>query len=57
MLIEEGGLRHLRDIKENEQTDPDVLQITAEILDSVDTHIRYYGKPKSLQKPEAKSNG
>ncbi|XP_025062438.1 protein zyg-11 homolog B isoform X2 [Alligator sinensis] len=57
MLIEEGGLRHLHDIKGNEQTDPDVLQITAEILDSVDTHIRYYGKPKSLQKPEAKSNG
>ncbi|XP_019386985.1 PREDICTED: protein zyg-11 homolog B-like isoform X2 [Crocodylus porosus] len=54
MLIEESGLQHLHDIKQNEQTDPDVLQITAEILDSVDTHTRYYGRPKSLQKPEAK---
>uniref|UniRef100_K7G4F3 Zyg-11 family member A, cell cycle regulator n=1 Tax=Pelodiscus sinensis TaxID=13735 RepID=K7G4F3_PELSI len=57
MLIEEGGLQHLYDIKESNQTDPDVLQINSAILDTVETHMMYYGRPKFLKKPQTKSNG
>ncbi|KAM9129565.1 protein zyg-11 homolog B-like [Pangshura tecta] len=57
MLIEEGGLQHLYDIKENNQTDPAVLQINNEILDTAETHMMYYGRPKYLKKPQTKSNG
>uniref|UniRef100_A0A8C8R5X8 Zyg-11 family member A, cell cycle regulator n=1 Tax=Pelusios castaneus TaxID=367368 RepID=A0A8C8R5X8_9SAUR len=57
MLIEEGGLQHLYNIKENNQSDPDVLRINTEILDSVETHMMYYGRPKCLKKPQSKANG
>lgn len=57
MLIEEDGLQHLYNIKENDQSDPDVLYLTAEILTYMDNHMMYYGKPKHLKELQAKSNG
>nr|XP_020643769.1 protein zyg-11 homolog B-like isoform X3 [Pogona vitticeps] len=57
MLIEENGLQHLYNIKENDQSDPDLQNFTAEILTYVDTHMKYYGKPKHLKESQAKSNG
>ncbi|XP_025024133.1 protein zyg-11 homolog B isoform X1 [Python bivittatus] len=57
MLIEENGLQHLHNIKENDQSDPDVQYLTTEILSYVETHMKYYGKPKHLKALQAKSNG
>uniref|UniRef100_A0A8D0DVN4 Zyg-11 family member A, cell cycle regulator n=1 Tax=Salvator merianae TaxID=96440 RepID=A0A8D0DVN4_SALMN len=57
MLIEENGLQHLYNIKENDHSDPDVQYLTTEILTYVDTHMKYYGKPKHLKELRAKSNG
>ncbi|XP_015278775.1 PREDICTED: protein zyg-11 homolog B-like [Gekko japonicus] len=57
MLIEEDGLQHLYNIKENDQSDPDVLYLTTEILTYMDNHMMYYGKPKHLKELQAKSNG
>uniref|UniRef100_A0A8D0H677 Zyg-11 family member A, cell cycle regulator n=1 Tax=Sphenodon punctatus TaxID=8508 RepID=A0A8D0H677_SPHPU len=57
MLIEEDGLPHLYNIKENDQADPDVRRIVAEILASVDTHMLYYGKPKNLKELQTESKG
>nr|XP_028589291.1 protein zyg-11 homolog B-like [Podarcis muralis] len=57
MLIEENGLQHLYNIKENDQSDPDVQYLTNEILSYVDTHMKYYGKPKQRKEIQAKSNG
>ncbi|KAM6456407.1 protein zyg-11 homolog B isoform X1 [Python bivittatus] len=45
MLIEEGGLHHLFNIKENSQTDPDVQRIAVSILDSLEKHILRHGRP------------
>ncbi|XP_061488986.1 protein zyg-11 homolog B isoform X3 [Rhineura floridana] len=45
MLIEEGGLHHLFNIKENSQTDPDVQRIAISILDSLEKHILRHGRP------------
>ncbi|KAL7985077.1 hypothetical protein Chor_003647 [Crotalus horridus] len=53
MLIEENGLQHLYNIKENEQSDPDVRYLTTEVLSYVETHIKYYGKPKHLKELQA----
>uniref|UniRef100_UPI001C4013EA Protein zyg-11 homolog B n=1 Tax=Homo sapiens TaxID=9606 RepID=UPI001C4013EA len=39
MLIEEGGLQHLYNIKDHEHTDPHVQQIAVAILDSLEKHI------------------
>ncbi|XP_044286111.1 protein zyg-11 homolog B-like isoform X1 [Varanus komodoensis] len=57
ILIEENGVQHLYNIKENVQSDPDVQYLTTEILTYMDTHMKYYGKPKHLKEPQAKSNG
>lgn len=57
MLLEEDGLQHLHNIKENAQSDPDVQYLTTEILTYIDTHMLYYGKPKHLKELQAKSNG
>uniref|UniRef100_A0A8C6XW05 Zyg-11 family member B, cell cycle regulator n=1 Tax=Naja naja TaxID=35670 RepID=A0A8C6XW05_NAJNA len=45
MLIEEGGLHHLFNIKENNQTDADVQRIAVSILDSLEKHILRHGRP------------
>uniref|UniRef100_A0A803T764 Zyg-11 family member B, cell cycle regulator n=1 Tax=Anolis carolinensis TaxID=28377 RepID=A0A803T764_ANOCA len=45
MLIEEGGLHHLFNIKQNSQTDPDVQRIAISILDSLEKHILRHGRP------------
>lgn len=45
MLIEEGGLHHLFNIKENSQTDADVQRIAVSILDSLEKHILRHGRP------------
>lgn len=45
MLIEEGGLQHLYNIKEHQQTDPHVQQIAVAILDSLEKHIVRHGRP------------
>ncbi|KAL7985076.1 hypothetical protein Chor_003646 [Crotalus horridus] len=45
MLIEEGGLHHLFNIKKNSQTDPDVQRIAVSILDSLEKHILRHGRP------------
>lgn len=45
MLIDEGGLHHLYNIKENNQTDPDVQRIAISILDSLEKHILRHGRP------------
>uniref|UniRef100_A0A8C6XU39 Zyg-11 family member A, cell cycle regulator n=1 Tax=Naja naja TaxID=35670 RepID=A0A8C6XU39_NAJNA len=39
MLIEENGLQHLYNIKENDQSDPDVQYLITKILTYVETHI------------------
>lgn len=55
MLIEEGGLQHLYNIKEHEQTDPHVQQIAVAILDSLEKHIVRHGRPppvKSSLRPD-----
>ncbi|XP_077679805.1 protein zyg-11 homolog B isoform X5 [Eretmochelys imbricata] len=57
MLIEEGGLQHLYNIKENGQTDPDVQRIAIAILDSLEKHIVRHGRPPPCKKqPQAKPN-
>lgn len=53
MLIEENGLQHLYNIKENDQSDPDVRYLITEVLSYVETHIKYYGKPKHLKDLQA----
>uniref|UniRef100_A0A8C6DCV7 Zyg-11 family member B, cell cycle regulator n=1 Tax=Moschus moschiferus TaxID=68415 RepID=A0A8C6DCV7_MOSMO len=50
MLIEEGGLQHLYNIKEHEQTDPHVQQIAVAILDSLEKHIVRHGRPPPCKK-------
>lgn len=57
MLLEEDGLQHLHNIKENDQSDPDLQYLITEILTYIDTHMLYYGKPKHLKELQAKSNG
>uniref|UniRef100_R4G9Y7 Zyg-11 family member A, cell cycle regulator n=1 Tax=Anolis carolinensis TaxID=28377 RepID=R4G9Y7_ANOCA len=57
MLIEENGLQHLYNIKENYQSDPDVQYLTTEILTYVNTHMKYYGKFKHRKELQTKSNG
>ncbi|XP_062963009.1 protein zyg-11 homolog B isoform X2 [Cynocephalus volans] len=57
MLIEEGGLQHLYNIKEHEQTDPHVQQIAVAILDSLEKHIVRHGRPPPCKKqPQARLN-
>lgn len=57
MLIEEGGLQHLYNIKEHEQTDPYVQQIAVAILDSLEKHIVRHGRPPPCKKqPQARLN-
>uniref|UniRef100_A0A8C5JWP1 Zyg-ll family member B, cell cycle regulator n=1 Tax=Jaculus jaculus TaxID=51337 RepID=A0A8C5JWP1_JACJA len=50
MLIEEGGLQHLYNIKEHQQTDPHVQQIAVAILDSLEKHIVRHGRPPPCTK-------
>ncbi|XP_045440562.1 protein zyg-11 homolog B isoform X3 [Pipistrellus kuhlii] len=50
MLIEEGGLQHLYNIKEHEQTDPHVQQIAVAILDTLEKHIVRHGRPPPCKK-------
>nr|XP_060629504.1 protein zyg-11 homolog B-like isoform X2 [Anolis sagrei ordinatus] len=57
MLIEENGLQHLYNIKENDQSDPDVRFLTTEILSYVNTHMKYYGKSKHRKELHTKANG
>ncbi|XP_048352846.1 protein zyg-11 homolog B isoform X2 [Sphaerodactylus townsendi] len=54
MLIEEGGLHHLYNIKENSQTDPDVQRIAISILDSLEKHILRHGRPPPCRKQSEK---
>ncbi|KAK2501529.1 hypothetical protein MC885_007295 [Smutsia gigantea] len=57
MLIEEGGLQHLYNIKEHDQTDPHVQQIAVAILDSLEKHIVRHGRPPPCKKqPQARLN-
>ncbi|XP_006879749.1 PREDICTED: protein zyg-11 homolog B isoform X1 [Elephantulus edwardii] len=57
MLIEEGGLQHLYNIKEHEQTDPHVQQIAVAILDSLEKHIVRHGRPPPCKKqPQGRLN-
>ncbi|XP_036204830.1 protein zyg-11 homolog B isoform X3 [Myotis myotis] len=57
MLIEEGGLQHLYNIKEHEQTDPHVQQIAVAILDTLEKHIVRHGRPPPCKKqPQARLN-
>ncbi|KAM6305543.1 protein zyg-11 homolog B [Aegotheles albertisi] len=52
MLIEEGGLQHLYNIKENVQTDPHVQRIAVAILDSLEEHIMRHGRPPPCRKQQ-----
>ncbi|KAM4655103.1 protein zyg-11 homolog B isoform 5-T5 [Amazona ochrocephala] len=52
MLIEEGGLQHLYNIKENVQTDPHVQRIAIAILDSLEKHIMRHGRPPPCRKQQ-----
>uniref|UniRef100_A0A8C4UCF6 Zyg-11 family member B, cell cycle regulator n=1 Tax=Falco tinnunculus TaxID=100819 RepID=A0A8C4UCF6_FALTI len=52
MLIEEGGLQHLYNIKENVQTDPHVQRIAIAILDSLEKHIMRHGRPLPSRKQQ-----
>uniref|UniRef100_A0A2K6LKZ9 Protein zer-1 homolog-like C-terminal domain-containing protein n=1 Tax=Rhinopithecus bieti TaxID=61621 RepID=A0A2K6LKZ9_RHIBE len=57
MLIEEGGLQHLYNIKDHEHTDPHVQQIAVAILDSLEKHIVRHGRPPPCKKqPQARLN-
>uniref|UniRef100_A0A2K6TX63 Zyg-11 family member B, cell cycle regulator n=1 Tax=Saimiri boliviensis boliviensis TaxID=39432 RepID=A0A2K6TX63_SAIBB len=57
MLIEEGGLQHLYNIKDHEHTDPHVQQIAVAILDSLEKHIVRHGRPPPCNKqPQARLN-
>lgn len=56
MLIEENGLRHLYNIKENDQSDPDVRYLITKTLSYVETHVKYYGKPKHLKELQGHSD-
>ncbi|XP_070602014.1 protein zyg-11 homolog B-like isoform X2 [Erythrolamprus reginae] len=56
MLIDENGLQHLYNIKENDQSDPDVQCLIAKILCYVETHVKYYGKPKHLKELQGHSD-
>ncbi|NWV36451.1 ZY11B protein, partial [Grantiella picta] len=52
MLIEEGGLQHLYNIKENVHTDPHVQRIAIAILDSLEKHIMRHGRPPPCRKQQ-----
>ncbi|XP_062353522.1 protein zyg-11 homolog B isoform X2 [Cinclus cinclus] len=52
MLIEEGGLQHLYNIKENVHTDPHVQRIAVAILDSLEKHIMRHGRPPPCRKQQ-----
>uniref|UniRef100_A0A8C7E2V4 Zyg-11 family member A, cell cycle regulator n=1 Tax=Naja naja TaxID=35670 RepID=A0A8C7E2V4_NAJNA len=56
MLIEENGLQHLYNIKENDQSDPDVQYLITKILTYVETHVKYYGKSKHLKELQGHSD-
>ncbi|XP_026562892.1 protein zyg-11 homolog B-like isoform X1 [Pseudonaja textilis] len=56
MLIEENGLQHLYNIKENDQSDPDVRYLITKILTYVETHVKYYGKSKHLKELQGHSD-
>ncbi|KAM4641078.1 protein zyg-11 homolog B isoform 2-T2 [Discoglossus pictus] len=54
MLIEEGGLVKLHQIRDHEHADPDVLRITVAILDHLDRHLSRHGNPRSPDPPVPK---
>ncbi|MBN3275918.1 ZY11B protein, partial [Polyodon spathula] len=44
MLIEEGGMQHLYQVKENPQTHPDVQRVSSSILESLEIHLARTGQ-------------
>ncbi|MBN3274247.1 ZY11B protein, partial [Polyodon spathula] len=44
MLIEEGGMQHLYQVKENPQTHPDVQRMSSSILESLERHLARTGQ-------------
>ncbi|XP_053549438.1 protein zyg-11 homolog B isoform X1 [Bombina bombina] len=54
MLIEEGGLEKLHNIRDHERADPDVLRITVAILDNLERHVIRHGNPQGAEPPPIK---
>ncbi|XP_062920437.1 protein zyg-11 homolog isoform X2 [Mobula hypostoma] len=55
MLIEEGGMQQLYNIKNHPQISPDVLQIVISIIESLETYMMRHGNVSSChKKPQTK---
>lgn len=55
MLIEEGGMQQLYNIKNHPQISPDVLRIVTNIIESLEKYIMRHGKVSSChKKPQTK---
>lgn len=51
MLIEEGGMQHLYQVKENPQTHPDVQRVSSSILESLERHLARTGQTVPPYRP------
>lgn len=51
MLIEEGGMQHLYQVKENPQTHPDVQRVSSSILESLERHQARTGQTVPPYRP------
>ncbi|XP_041126527.1 protein zyg-11 homolog isoform X1 [Polyodon spathula] len=51
MLIEEGGMQHLYQVKENPQTHPDVQRVSSSILESLEIHLARTGQTVPPYRP------
>lgn len=54
MLIEEGGLAKLHNIRDHVGAHPDVLRITIAILDNLEKHLTRHGNPLFQRPPPCK---